>query len=142
MKGSVLVGEITRPPYNFALVQQAARLIYLELWNQPHPKQKYLDEIADKRVFAAVDDEGIVQAAATVRSEWEGVFELDEVAVLHTARRQGYGRKIIKEVEDTIRQNGGKELALYALVPARPFFDTLGYEATKPDGGGSRIKRF
>ncbi|MFB6089899.1 MAG: GNAT family N-acetyltransferase [Halobellus sp.] len=83
---------------------------------------------ADAIHFVAYDD-GEVVGAARLRSADETTAKAERVAVAADRRGEGWGREIMREVEETANREGFDRLALHAQTRVREFYERLGYDA-------------
>lgn len=94
----------------------------LRAYDAPHR------EIADRYTFSMIlRDEKILIGGVvyTIFGEW---LEIDYFWVDSEKRNQGYGKKILDEVETFARQKGCKRSYLNTLnFQAKPFYEKYGY---------------
>jgi predicted GNAT family N-acyltransferase len=98
---------------------------------------EYDDPGAEATHFVAYDDGEPVGAArlrpAASDAHGDGgesdTAKAERVAVAAERRDEGWGRRIMRAVEDHARTEGFDRLALHAQTRVRAFYDKLGYEA-------------
>jgi putative acetyltransferase len=88
---------------------------------------KFLERMAARDVFAAILDD---QIAGTVsfslpRSKLYSLF------IEPSLQRGGTGQRLVRHLERHAEALGCKFLQLSASIPARPFYERLGYETVK-----------
>ena len=72
--------------------------------------------------------------------------DVRRVFVEPTCQRQGIGRRLMVELEDTATRHGVRTLGLCASLPARAFYEALGYrlraEKASDVGRGQELRYF
>ncbi|MFT0762390.1 GNAT family N-acetyltransferase [Scrofimicrobium sp. R131] len=84
--------------------------------------------------LVGVDRDGVVQAAARILPDGNGVFHLGRVVVRQTGRGRGWGRQIMeaahREVVHLLPPGTTGRLVLEAQVQAIDFYRSCGYQPT------------
>jgi predicted GNAT family N-acyltransferase len=75
-----------------------------------------------------IAETGDGQAIGTARLLASG--QIGRMAVLPAQRRYGVGRLLVREILDTARQRGFRELFLHAQLSAAEFYRHCGFQAT------------
>lgn len=75
-------------------------------------------------------EDGEPVGAARLRPYREGVGKVQRVAVCETVRSEGWGRRLMDELEATARAEGYERLELDAQTHAVGFYERLGYRVT------------
>lgn len=96
------------------------------------------DEYADHFVAYAADSGEPIGAARLREYEAGGEHETDigkveRVAVLESRRGEGWGKRLMYEVETRARERGFDELLLHAQTPVEGFYLDLDYETTSEE---------
>lgn len=59
-------------------------------------------------------------------------YHVGRFAIKETYRKAGYGRQLMKAIEDLAKSLGAKKLALSSQVQALKFYESCGYQAVGP----------
>ena len=90
------------------------------------------DEAPTSRHYGAFRGGEVLCCATLHASAWEGepAWQLRGMATAPHARRTGLGRRVLKRIEDDLRQHAGGVLLLWcnARVPAVAFYREMGWE--------------
>ncbi|WP_261806196.1 GNAT family N-acetyltransferase [Lapidilactobacillus luobeiensis] len=75
------------------------------------------------------------QAVTTARTliEADGGWHIQRVATRLSARHQGWAQQLLTQIATTAQAQQVPYLILAAQLPARPFYEKLGYHATDRD---------
>lgn len=101
---------------------------YLNLLLLGDEQESMIDQYLDKGVLYVLDDNG-VKAVCVVTDEGEGVLEIKNIAVLPEYRHKGYGRAMLRFIEDkyrteyTVLQAGTGDSLLTV-----PFYEKCGFQ--------------
>ena len=84
---------------------------------------KFLERMAARDVFAAVQDGAIVGTVSfsLPRSKLYSLFIEPDV------QHSGIGKRLVQHIEEHAARLGCSELQLSAAITAKPFYDRLGY---------------
>jgi GNAT superfamily N-acetyltransferase len=84
---------------------------------------KFLERMAERDVFAAVQDGEIVGTVSFSRAR----SKLYSLFIEPHVQRGGIGRRLVDHIEQHAKNLGCIELQLSAAITAKPFYDRLGY---------------
>ena len=90
-------------------------------WEDEHNETEILKDAAEGIILIAELD-GRMIATGTLLAE-----QIKRVYVVPALQGKGLGKMIMTELEKRAKDNGLKEIRLYASVPAKKFYDTIGY---------------
>jgi len=76
---------------------------------------------------------GDAVGAARLREYEPGVGKVERVAVLESARGEGWGRRLMEALEAEARERGFDSLLLHGQTTAEGFYRGLGYETTSDE---------
>jgi putative acetyltransferase len=88
---------------------------------------KFLERMAERDVFAAIQDGAF---AGTVSFSLKRA-KLYSLFIEPRLQRSGTGRRLVRHIERHAEALGCTFLQLSASIPARPFYERLGYETIK-----------
>lgn len=92
------------------------------------PEELELDEHdADATHFVAYDGERAI-GAARLRALDDATGKVERVAVLAERRGEGWGQRLMAEVESTASERDLETLKLHSQTHAADFYDDLGYQ--------------
>lgn len=96
---------------------------------------------AEKGRTIILDKAGRVLGTGTVVAD-----EIRRVFVDPTFQKQGFGRRIMEQLEEAAARPGARTVKLDASLPSKAFYDRLGYitiePAFRPVGNGRRLDFF
>jgi predicted GNAT family N-acyltransferase len=69
-------------------------------------------------------------SAGRLRPLGDGVAKVERIAVLEPHRGEGWGRKVMTELEATAEERGIEKLIMHAQTPVEGFYRELGCETT------------
>jgi len=114
-----------------ALAQRAIRTnssaypaMIIEMMCANFEPEKFLERMAERDVFAAIhgDEYAGTVSFSLPRSKLYSLFIEPRV------QRGGTGQRLVQHIEHHARDRGCTFLQLSASIPARPFYERLGYE--------------
>ena len=109
---------------------------YLELLLLADEQESMIDRYLSRGRMYALDDDG-VKAVCVVTDEGNGVLELKNIAVHPSAQRKGYGRTLIKYIEELYRESFSVFIVGTGDSPLTvPFYENCGFTFSH------RIKNF
>lgn len=79
-------------------------------------------------------------AASRLRPVGDGVGKVERVAVLESHRGEGWGRRVMDELEATAEERGIEKLVMHAQLPVEEFYRKLGYRTTSDAFGEAGIE--
>jgi putative acetyltransferase len=82
---------------------------------------KFLERMAARDVFAAIQDGEIIGTVSLPRSKLYSLFIEPHV------QRGGVGKRLVHYIEQHAKSLGCTDLQLSAAITAKPFYDRLGY---------------
>ena len=74
--------------------------------------------------------DGDAVGAARLRAYEPGIGKVERVAVLESARGEGWGRRLMDALETVAERRGFERLVLHGQTSAEGFYHGLGYETT------------
>lgn len=84
---------------------------------------------AESEHFVAYRDGRAREAVGTTRlREKDGLAKIERVAVLQSARGEGWGERLMDAAEERARERGFDEVLLHAQSQVEEFYQRLGYE--------------
>lgn len=92
-----------------------------------------------RALFTMTDALGSIVGAVTAREQNPLVMEFAQLYVMTDCRRNGIGRKLVKQVEDYARHNGYKAISCGVAarnLDARKFYEALGFTPAYQYGDG------
>ena len=99
-------------------------------WDQPVGSEK--DEMEDQSFHRMiVDKDGIVVGVGRLHFNTEKESQIRYLAVNENIRNQGFGSKIVAELEKIAQEKGAKEVMLVSREGALDFYARRGYRITK-----------
>jgi GNAT superfamily N-acetyltransferase len=105
-----------------------------------HSEEAILQD-AQKGRTVILDKAGRIFGTGTLIGE-----EIKRVFVDPAFQKQGFGRRVMRQLEETAVRQGVGMVKLDASLPSRAFYDRLGYEivepASLPVGNGRRLDFF
>jgi GNAT superfamily N-acetyltransferase len=105
-----------------------------------HSEEAILQD-AEKGHTVILDKAGRILGTGTLVGD-----EIKRVFVDATFQKQGFGRRIMRQLEETAARQGAGIVKLDASLPAKAFYDRLGYvtvePAFRPVGNGRRLDFF
>lgn len=93
-------------------------------------------------IHFALYEENIPQATVRLLPQENKVYKVQRMAVANSARKKGFGRKIMLYAEGWVKQQGGKEIILGAQTQAIKFYESLGYKVFGDEYLDAGIKHF
>lgn len=130
MNNLLTLAEIPRPSQDPTLAKEAAKLILIELANQPTPDPEdtlHLLHDMDNRVTVVAQDNERVLSAGGLRISDDGEAFIVDVATDHDYRGQGLGAGVIRTLEGIARDKGVQTLQVHPTIEAEHFYESLGY---------------
>jgi N-acetylglutamate synthase-like GNAT family acetyltransferase len=95
-------------------------------------RARVIEKMAQRDVFVAVSDDGIVGTVSL------GSGKLHSMFVAPRRQGEGIGRSLVKHLERHAVGSGLSELQLSSSITAKPFYEKFGYELIqfeeRPDG--------
>jgi putative acetyltransferase len=91
-------------------------------WEDEHNEAEILKDAAEGVILIAELDGKMVGTGTQVGGQIKRVYV--EVAI----QGKGLGKMIMLELEKRAKDNGVKEVRLYSSVPAKKFYDAIGYK--------------
>lgn len=90
-------------------------------------QEDMIDRYLNRGTMYALDDGG-VKAVCVVTDEGDGALELKNLAVSPECRRRGYGRRLVRFLEETYRGRYARLLAGTGDSPLTlPFYEACGF---------------
>lgn len=90
-------------------------------------QEDMIDRYLDRGTMYALDDGG-VKAVCVVTDEGDGALELKNLAVSPECQRRGYGRRLVRFLEETYRGRYARLLAGTGDSPLTlPFYEACGF---------------
>lgn len=90
-------------------------------------QEDMIDRYLNRGTMYALDDGG-VKAVCVVTDEGDGTLELKNLAVSPECRRRGYGRRLVRFLEETYRGRYARLLAGTGDSPLTlPFYEACGF---------------
>ena len=68
-------------------------------------------------------------ATARARQIDDEIWKIERVAVLKEYRSYGYGKRIMSEIEEVLKEKGARKYVLNAQIQVQGFYEKLGYNA-------------
>ena len=100
---------------------------YLELLLLADEQESMIDRYLDRGTMYVLEDDG-VKAECVVTDEGNGILEIKNLAVVPDCHRQGYGRHMIRFLEETYRSRCGILKVGTGDSPLTvPFYEACGY---------------
>ena len=91
--------------------------------------KKEFDEVDNlARHMIIYEEEQPISTCRFYFNEEKQSFIIGRIAVRKEYRSKGIGRKMLKEAEDIIRQDGGKSTMVSGQVRVEKFYEKLGYQ--------------
>lgn len=91
--------------------------------------KKEFDEVDNlARHMIIYEEEQPISTCRFYFNEGKQSFIIGRIAVIKEYRSKGIGRKMLKEAEDIIRQDGGKSTMVSGQVRVEKFYEKLGYQ--------------
>ena len=91
--------------------------------------KKEFDEVDNlARHMIIYEEEQPISTCRFYFNEEKQSFIIGRIAVRKEYRGKGIGRKMLKEAEDIIRQDGGKNTMISGQVRVEKFYEKLGYQ--------------
>ena len=91
--------------------------------------KKEFDEVDNlARHMIIYEEEQPISTCRFYFNEEKQSFIIGRIAVRKEYRGKGIGRKMLKEAEDIIRQDGGKSTMISGQVRVEKFYEKLGYQ--------------
>lgn len=91
--------------------------------------KKEFDEVDNlARHMIIYEEEQPISTCRFYFNEEKQSFIIGRIAVRKEYRGKGIGRKMLKEAEDIIRQDGGKSTMVSGQVRVEKFYEKLGYQ--------------
>jgi GNAT superfamily N-acetyltransferase len=87
-----------------------------------HSEEKILERSQKGEILIIEIDDGIAATGAIINSEVLGVF------VRLRDQGKGYGKAVMKELENRAKKKGLREATLAVSLPSKGFYESLGYE--------------
>ena len=99
-------------------------------WGQPRGSEKDAGEEID--LHCCVTLEGVVIAAGRATLADLNAVKIRSMCVEEAHQRQGWGRQILRWLEQELRDKGVKRITLAAREHAVPFYEQAGYNVYAP----------
>ena len=121
---------------HLSCIQQLCSLYYSEdivqKWvNAQHEYSSWIDEATHFLVVVDRDDNVVAFASAgtpsTELSSSKMAFELYKLYVSPAMGRRGIGKRLLKEIEKRVSNDGGNGIVLRSSMNALPFYEACGY---------------
>lgn len=96
---------------------------------QGYPKDKIPDEYDFTAQYLAVIDDGKAVGCGRYYKEREGVFHIDNIALLPDARGGGNGKKLVLSLIEKCKENGAYAVTVNAKAEAVGFYIGCGFES-------------
>ena len=94
----------------------------VEFFKEFHSKTKIIERHWEGKILVVERDGNVIATGAIVRNEILGVFVHPEF------QHRGYGRSLMRELENRARSTGCREAVLSVSLPSRGFYQGLGYD--------------
>ena len=91
------------------------------------PAELEIDEFEDKTTHLVGYIDSTPSATARIYEKTPGVFKIQRVAVMQSARKTGSGKQLMAEIERKARSLSGKKLILDSQDHASPFYEKSGF---------------
>lgn len=85
-----------------------------------------MDNLASHMII--YEEEQPISTCRFYFNEEKQSFIIGRISVIKEYRSKGIGRKMLKEAEDIIRQDGGKSTMVSGQVRVEKFYEKLGYQ--------------
>lgn len=117
---------INNPIYEKAIALR--KKIFIEEQHVPENEELVYEEEIKSQHFILEENQ---QTIATARYQTKNnAVKIERFAVHKNARKQNYGKILLKHIEAHARKNGAKKAILSAQEHAIPFYEKLGYKIT------------
>lgn len=100
---------------------------------QKVPEDIEVDELENQSQHLVFYENNEPVGTARIFHVGDGLYKMQRVAILKKYRGQGYGKKLIKEIEHQVQNLHGKKITLGAQLQALSFYEKLGYEVEGPE---------
>lgn len=100
---------------------------------QKVPEDIEVDELENQAQHLVLYENNEPVGTARIFHVGDGLYKMQRVAILKKYRGQGYGKKLIKEIEHQVQNLHGKKITLGAQLQALSFYEKLGYEVEGPE---------
>lgn len=97
------------------------------------PEDIEVDELENQSQHLVLYENNEPVGTARIFHVRDGLYKMQRVAILKKYRGQGYGKKLIKEIEHQVQNLHGKKITLGAQLQALSFYEKLGYEVEGPE---------
>ena len=97
------------------------------------PEDIEVDELENQSQHLVLYEYNEPVGTARIFHVGDGLYKMQRVAILKKYRGQGYGEKLIKEIEHQVQNLHGKKITLGAQLQALSFYEKLGYEVEGPE---------
>lgn len=94
----------------------------VQFFEEYHSKEKILERSRSGEILIVEREGAIVATGSLVGNEISGVFVSPDV------QGQGYGKRIMRELESRAQEQGIPEVILSVSLPSRKFYENLDYE--------------
>jgi putative acetyltransferase len=98
-------------------------LAYRQHWMEDHHSGDQILQEATEGLTLVMECEGRIIGTGNINYD-----KIQSIIIHPDFQRQGYGTELIKRLEQYARNNRISVVQLWALTPARPFFEHLGYQ--------------
>ena len=101
--------------------------VYLDLLLLADEQEDMIDRYLERGTMYILEDDG-VKAECVVTDEGDGILEIKNLAVVPACQRRGYGRRLIRYLEETYRCSYKKLRAGTGDSPLTvPFYEACGF---------------
>lgn len=96
---------------------------------QQVPSEREIDTDEKQAVhFVLYNEQQIPVATVRLLASNDNTMKVQRMAVIKDARRKGYGKILIREIESYVKETKYQKISLGAQVSARDFYRHLGYQ--------------
>lgn len=93
------------------------------------PTSIVIDEAEARSQFAAVVEDGQLQACGRLTARDSGCWQVSQMAVVVSRRGDGLGSRILRALVERAEALGASEVGLSARLPAREFYQRMNFNA-------------
>ena len=100
----------------------------------PLGQDLFREDLSDdnQNIILAAIREGAIVGCVMLQPAGEDTARLRQMAVAESLQGKGLGRILVENAEEAAVENGFIRITLHARLPARGFYEKLGYSAAGP----------